>query len=156
MVLPEDELKIYRPDIADHLTDTNQQLKKWINRWRPVIDHSMKRVKELAKENSIPIWRHYTSEKPTKTVVKRHISTRANKQPRKYANNPLTNVFTILKKKRSTSRPKPIQKPAHKPNRLLTNMLISKGFGRSHSKVGTVQTVEQQHIDDRFGDGPNK
>ena len=42
MVLPEDELKIYNETIKLQLDDTNQQLKKWINRWKPVIDHSMK------------------------------------------------------------------------------------------------------------------
>ena len=61
MVLLEDELKIYNEPLATRLDDTNQQLKKWINRWRQVIDHSMKRVRELAKENSKPIWRHYTN-----------------------------------------------------------------------------------------------
>ena len=54
MVLPEDELKIYNEPIKLRLDDTNQQLKKWINRWKPVIDHSMKRVMELAQENSKP------------------------------------------------------------------------------------------------------
>ena len=69
MVLPEDELKIYDETLASRLEDTNQQLKKWINRWRQVIDHSMKRVKELARENSKPIWRHFTKNKPAKTTV---------------------------------------------------------------------------------------
>jgi hypothetical protein len=55
MVLPEDKLKIFDETLNSRLEDTNQQLKKWILRWRPVIDHSMKRVKELAKENSKPI-----------------------------------------------------------------------------------------------------
>ena len=73
MVLPEDELKIYDEPIDLRLDDTNQQLKKWINRWRPVIDHSMKRVKELAKENSKPIWRHFTANKPAKTKVSRKL-----------------------------------------------------------------------------------
>ena len=61
MVLPEDETKIFDETLEEKLEDTNQQLKKWLLRWRPVIDHSMKRVKELAKENSKPIWQHFTS-----------------------------------------------------------------------------------------------
>jgi hypothetical protein len=48
IVLPEDETKIFNETLVARLEDTNQQLKKWITRWRPVIDHSMKRVKELA------------------------------------------------------------------------------------------------------------
>jgi hypothetical protein len=74
MVLPEYELKIYNEPIKLRLDDTNQQLKKWINRRRPVIDHSMKRVKELAKENSKPIWQHFTANKPAKTKVSRKLS----------------------------------------------------------------------------------
>jgi hypothetical protein len=61
MVLPEDEMKIFDEPLEEKLDDTNQQLKKWLLRWRPVIDHSMKWVKELAKENSKPIWQHFTS-----------------------------------------------------------------------------------------------
>ena len=52
MVLLEDELKIFNESLEEKLDDTNQQLKKWLTRWKPVIDHSMKRVKELAKENN--------------------------------------------------------------------------------------------------------
>jgi hypothetical protein len=54
MVLPEDEIKIFDETLEAKLEETNQQLKKWIHRWRPVIDHSMKRVKELAQANSKP------------------------------------------------------------------------------------------------------
>jgi hypothetical protein len=48
MVLPEDETKIFNETLGTSLEDTNQQIKKWITRWKLVIDHSMKRVKELA------------------------------------------------------------------------------------------------------------
>ncbi|OEU11118.1 hypothetical protein FRACYDRAFT_246229 [Fragilariopsis cylindrus CCMP1102] len=102
MVLPEDELKIFNEPLKTRLDDTNQQLKKWLNRWRRVIDHSMKRVKELAKENSKPIWRHYTKNKPAKTTVSRKLPQRM--KTKKYFNNPLTNVFKRLRKTRSSSR----------------------------------------------------
>ena len=49
MVLPEDEMKIFDEELEVKLDDTNQQLKKWLLRWKLVIDHSMKRVEELAK-----------------------------------------------------------------------------------------------------------
>jgi hypothetical protein len=49
MVLPEDETKIFDEELETRLEDTNQQLKKWMHRWKPVINHSMKRVKELVK-----------------------------------------------------------------------------------------------------------
>jgi hypothetical protein len=71
MVLPEDEKKIYNESIETRLEDTNQQLKKWLLRWKPVIDHSMKRVKELAQENSKPIWEHFTAHEPARTRVQR-------------------------------------------------------------------------------------
>jgi hypothetical protein len=44
LVLPEDEAKIFQKSIGNHLTDTNQQLKKWLTRWRPVIDHGSQKV----------------------------------------------------------------------------------------------------------------
>jgi ABC-type uncharacterized transport system ATPase subunit len=73
MVLPEDELNIFNEPLTTRLDDTNQQLKKWITRWKPVVEHSMKRVKELAKENSKPIWKHFTANKPRKTRVSRKL-----------------------------------------------------------------------------------
>jgi hypothetical protein len=76
MVLPEDKTKIYNETLATRLEDTNQQIKKWINRRKPVVEHSMKRVKELARENSKPLWKHFTANKPAKTKVSRKITTR--------------------------------------------------------------------------------
>jgi hypothetical protein len=69
MVLPEDETKIFNESLVTQLEDTNQQIKKWLTRWRPVLDHSMKRVKERAQKNSKPIWQRFMANKPTKTRV---------------------------------------------------------------------------------------
>jgi hypothetical protein len=104
MVLPEDEKKIFDEKLETRLEDTNQQLKRWMNRWRPVIDHSMKSVKELAKENSKPIWQHFTANKPAKTTVSRKQSNRKHNRHKKMYDNPLTNVYERLRKKRSSSR----------------------------------------------------
>ena len=49
MVLPEDELKIFNEPLEMRLEATNQQLKKWLLWWRPVVDHSMKKVKKWHK-----------------------------------------------------------------------------------------------------------
>jgi hypothetical protein len=77
MVLPKDETKIYNETLATRLEDTNQQIKmKWITRWKPVVEHSMKRVKELARENSKPIWKHFMANKPAKMKVLRKTTTR--------------------------------------------------------------------------------
>ena len=155
MVLPEDETKIYNETLKIRLEATNQQLKKWINRWRSVIDHSMKRVKELAQSKSIPIWRHYTADKPAKTTVSRHISTRKHDLPKKMLNNPLTNVFSRAKPKRSTSKaPIPILKQKYKVDNILTRMFTTLGKKRSTSRVHPVLDVEDQSIEDRFGDVP--
>ena len=50
MILPKDKLEVFNKPLEEHLEDTNQQLKNWLLRWRPVIDHSMKEVKELAQD----------------------------------------------------------------------------------------------------------
>ena len=71
MVLPEDELKTFDVQLELKLEATNQQLKKWLLRLRPVIYHSMKRIKEMAQTRSNPIWRHFTADKPAKTKVSR-------------------------------------------------------------------------------------
>ena len=77
MVLPEEELKIFNEELEVKLDDTNQQLlKKWLLRWKPVIDHSMKRDTQLAKDNSKPIWQHFTKNKPAKKNISGKIKTR--------------------------------------------------------------------------------
>ena len=120
MVLPEDEIKLYDESLESRLEGTNQQLKKWLTRWRPVIDHSMKRVKELANENSKPIWKHFMATKPAKTKVSRKLSKRM--QTRKMPNSPLTNVYTRLQKKRSSSRALPVMKAKYRTNNRISKM----------------------------------
>ena len=151
MVLPEDETKIFDETLITRLEDTNQQLKKWILRWRPVIDHSMKRVKELAKENSKPIWKHFTANKPAKTKVSRKTTTR---QTKRMSDNPLTNVYTRLKTKRSSSRVMPVMKVKYKMNNLISTMYKKLGKRRSNSRTKPILEVEIQTIEDRFGDEP--
>jgi len=154
MVLPEDEIKIYDEPIETKLEDTNQQLKKWLLRWRPVIDHSMKRVKELAKENSKPIWQHFTANKPAKTKVSRKILTRQNIKTKIMSDNPLTNVYTRLQKKRSSSRVRMLPKVKYRKTMLITKLYTKLGKKRSTSRTKTILEVELQTIDDRFGDEP--
>jgi hypothetical protein len=154
MVLPEDELKIFDENLEARLEDTNQQLKKWMLRWKPVIDHSMKRVKELAKDNSKPIWQHFTANKPAKTKVSRKISKRKYKQPKRMSDNPLTNVYSRMQKKRSSSRARATKTVTYKKTTLITKMYTKLGKSRSTSRDRTVLEVEQQVIADRFGDVP--
>jgi hypothetical protein len=95
MVLPKDGMKIFNETLVIRLEDTNQQIKKWLTRWKPVVDHSMKRVKELAQANSKPIWQHFTANKPAKTRVSRKLSKRKHTGTIRMTNNPLTNVYII-------------------------------------------------------------
>ena len=129
MVLPEDELKIFNKPIYVRLEDSNQQIKKWLTRWRPVIDHSMTRVKELAQDNSRPIWKHVTSNKLAKTKISRKVSTRT--QIKKKSDNPLlTNVYTRLQKKRSSSRVSPVLQAKYKMNSLMSTLYAKLGKKR--------------------------
>ena len=154
MVLPEDEIKIFDETLELRLEATNQQLKKWLLRWRPVIGHSMKKVKEMAKKRSRPIWTHYTDEQPAKTKVTRKLSTRKHDLPKRMTNNPLTNVYSRAKTGRSTSKAAPLFRPKTKKNNIITNMFISLGKRRSTSRIQPVLEVKDQCIEDRFGDVP--
>jgi hypothetical protein len=107
MVLPEDETKIFDEPLELQLEATNQQLKKWLLRWHPVIDHSMKKIKEMAQKRSKPIWKHYTADQPAKTTVNRRVPTRKHALPKRMSNNPLTNIFARTKTSRSTSKARP-------------------------------------------------
>ena len=154
MILPEDEIKIFNETLKIRLEATNQQIKKWINRWKEVIDHSMKRVKEMAQSQSTPIWRHFTANKPAKTKVTRHVNTRKHALPKRMSNNPLTNVFTRIKKSKSTSKAPLVIQKKHSANNILTRMFTTMGKKRSTSRVQPVLEVQHQSIDDRFGDMP--
>ena len=153
MVLPEDETKIFNETLATRLEDTNQQIKKWLTRWKPVIDHSMKRVKELAQANSKPIWKHFTSDKPEKTRVSRKNPTRKSIMKR-MTNNPLTNVYSRLQKKRSSSRVITATARRYKKTDLISQLYKKLGKNRSTSRDKAITEVEEQVIEDRFGDVP--
>jgi hypothetical protein len=154
MVLPEDELKIFDEKLATRLEDTNRQLKKWLNRWKPVIDHSMKRVKELAKENSKPIWQHFTANKPAKTTVSRRLNKTKHMKIKRMSDNPLTNVYSRMQKKRSSSRATMMKTVRYKKTPLITQMYMKRGESIPNSGDKSVMVVEKQKIADRFGDVP--
>jgi ribonuclease HI len=154
LVLPEDEMKIFGEPLEEKLEDTNQQLKKWLLRWRPVIDHSMKRVKELAKENSKPIWQHFTANKPAKTTVSRKITKKKHTKPKKMSDNPLTNVYNRMQKKRSSSRVTVTKTVRYTKTPQITQMYVKLRNNRSTSRDKSAKEVEDQTIEDRFGDVP--
>jgi hypothetical protein len=154
MLLPEDELKIFDEQLATRLEDTNQQMKKWLNRWKPVVEHSMKRVRELAKENSKPIWQHFTANKPAKTKVSRRLNKKEHTKPKKMSDNPLTNVYNRMQKKRSSSRATATKTIKYKKTPMITKMYTKLGKNRSTSRDKSASIVEKQIIADRFGDVP--
>jgi hypothetical protein len=139
--LPEDETKIFDETLEERPDYTNQQMKKRLLRWRPVIDHSMKTVKELAKENSKPIWQHFTANKPIKTKVSRKIPRRKHTQTKKMSDNPLTNMYTRLQKKRSSSRVSPVLKSKQQMNNLISTMYKKLGKKRSFVVIMAVGAV---------------
>ena len=110
----------------------------------------MTRVKELAQDNSKPIWKHFTANKPAKTKVSRKISTRT--QIKKKLGNPL--LYTRLQKKRSSSRVSPVLQAKYKMNSLMSTLYAKLGKKRSTSRAKTILEVEVQTIEDRFGDEP--
>jgi hypothetical protein len=137
MVLPEDETKIFNES--------------------PVIDHSMKRVEELAKANSKPIWQHFTANKPAKTRVSRvsrKLSTQKHARTIRMTNNPLTNVYIRTHKKRSSSRVIKVKTIRYKSTDLISQMYKNLGKKRSTSRDKAILEVEEQVIEDRFGDVP--
>jgi hypothetical protein len=152
MVLPEDETKIFNKTLGTRLEDTNQQIKKWLTRWKPVIDHSMKRVKELAQENSKPIWQHFMANKPAKTRVSRKIATRKHARKIRMTNNPLTNVYKRKHTKRSSSRVIKAVTRRYKKTELISQMHKKLGTNRSTSRDKAIHEVEEHVIEDRFGD----
>ena len=113
----------------------------------------MKRVKDLAKENSKPIWRHFTQDKPTKTKVSRKLSTRKPNKQKRMCNNPLTNVFQRMKKKRSSSRVIANTKVRYKKTTLIEVLYNKLGKRRSTSRETNTEEIETQTLD-RFGDEP--
>jgi hypothetical protein len=143
MVLPEDEMKIFDESLEAKLEDTNQQLKKWLLRWRPVIDHSMERVKELAKGNSKPIWQHFTASKPAKTTVSRRITKKKHTKPKKMSDNPLTNVYIRMQKKKSSSRARATKMITYKKTPLIIEKYTKLGKSRSTSRDKSVLVLEK-------------
>jgi hypothetical protein len=154
MVLPEDRLKIFNEPLATRLEDTNQQVKKWITRWKPIVEHSMKRVKELAQENSMPIWKHFTANKPAKTRVSRKIPTRKQARTIRMSNNQLANVYIRMHKKRSSSRVIKATPKRYKKTDLISQMYTKLEKHRSTSRDKAILEVEEQVIKDRSGDAP--
>jgi hypothetical protein len=114
----------------------------------------MKRVKELAQANSKPIWQHFTANKPAKTRVSRKLSTRKHTRTLRMSNNPLTNVYIRMHKKRSSSRVIKAKTRRYKKINLISQMYKKLGKKWSTSRDKAIQEVEEQVIEDRFGDVP--
>jgi (p)ppGpp synthase/HD superfamily hydrolase len=111
-------------------------------------------VRELAKENSKPIWQHFTANKPARMKVSRKITKRRQKESKKLSDNPLTNVYKRMQKKRSSSRATVTTKIRYKKTPQITKMYKKLGKSRSTSRANPVLIVEEQSIPDRFGDAP--
>jgi hypothetical protein len=116
--------------------------------------YSLKAVKELAQENSKPIWQHFTANKPAKTRVSRKLATRKHARKIRMTNNPLTNVYKRTHRKRSSSRVIKAATRRYKKTDLISQMNKKLGTNWSTSRDKAIQEVEKQVIEDRFGDVP--
>jgi hypothetical protein len=70
------------------------------------------------------------------------------------ANNPLTNVRIRMHKKRSSSRVIKAKTIRYKKTDLISQMYKNLGKNRSTSRDKAILAVEEQVIEDRFGDVP--
>jgi hypothetical protein len=102
----------------------------------------MKRVKELAQENSKLIWKDFTANKPAKMKVSRKITTRIHAQAKKMSNNPLTNVYDRIQKIRSSSRVIKATTRRYKKTDLISQMYKKLGKHRSTSRDKAILEVE--------------
>jgi hypothetical protein len=69
-------------------------------------------------------------------------------------NNPLTNVYMRMHKKRSSSRVIKAKTIRYKKTDLISQMYKNLGKNRSTSRDEAILEVEEQVIEDRFGDIP--
>jgi hypothetical protein len=74
--------------------------------------------------------------------------TRKEAKVKRMSNNPLTNVYTRLQKKRSSSRVIPVLKGKYKMNNLISKIYTELGKKRSTSRAKTILEVEIWMIDD--------
>jgi (p)ppGpp synthase/HD superfamily hydrolase len=114
----------------------------------------MKRVEELAQENSKPIWEHFTATKPAKTRISRKRLARKHIKKTRTSDNPLTNVFIRMQKKRSSSRVTKATTRRYKKTDLISQIYTKLGKMRSTSKDPAPHEVGEQIIEDRLGDVP--
>jgi predicted choloylglycine hydrolase len=98
--------------------------------------------------------KHFTANKPAKMKVSRKISTRKHTRAKKMSNNPLTNVYNRLQTKRSSSRVITVKTKRYRKTDLISQLYKTLGKSRSTSRDKAITEVEEQVIEDRFGDVP--
>ena len=83
---------------------------------------------------------HFTKNKLAKTKVSRKLIKRKHAKMKIMLNNPLTNVYTRLKKNRSTSQPLPTtKKKKYRKTKLIPQMYQTLGKPRSRQQAGIKQ-----------------
>jgi hypothetical protein len=70
------------------------------------------------------------------------------------SNNQLTNIYIRMNKKRSSSRVIKATTGRYKKTSLISQMYTKLGKHRSTSREKAILEVEEQVIEDRFGDVP--
>ena len=131
----------------DILWWTNKTKIGWYKPTTEEMDQQMEtshRPQHEAQENSKPIWKHFTGTKPAKTTVPRKIAKQM--KPKKYSNNPMTNLFKRLRKKRSSSRVIQAKKTKNEVNHMISKLYTKLGKKRSTSRAKTILEVEIQEM----------
>ena len=122
-VRPADRDEFYSIDIEQRLSQTIQEKRRWIIRWRDTIRSSIKRNKIKAATDN-PIWSYYNCKKEPEVkidVIAQRRNKRHKTELRRQRSIPLRDItaipgFTVIGKKRSTSRRKhqPLRPPKFK------------------------------------------
>jgi methionyl-tRNA formyltransferase len=96
----------------------------------------------------------FYSKRTSKDKSIKKISTRKHIRKTRLTNNPLTNIYIRIHKKRSSSRVIKAMVRRYKKADLISQIYKKLGKCRSTSRDKALLEVEEQVIEDRFGDVP--
>ena len=156
MIMPEHDSRYYAKDLSEIKDQSYTYMLKWANRWRTGIFHSMKRYKNRSEGNTVRLWKIWHPEMkdaPITTVNQsraKELTRKEEKKKPKLKSNPITNVFRVTKKSKSTSK---AAKPYEK--RKWENGDI-RDYPGGMEEPKSWHQFEDQMIDDRYEDGFHK
>ena len=156
MIMPEHDSRYFAKELSEMKDQSYTFMLKWANRWRTGIFHSMKRNKNRSEGNTVRIWKMWYPERedaPNTTVDRARAKALTRKEEKarpKLINNPMTNVFRVTKKSKSTSK---AAKPYEKQNWETEDI---RDYPGQLEEPKPWHQFEEQRIDDRYRDGFHK